>query len=114
MPAFRCSCATAPVARLWKSAPNSTQMGLRRGRHRGSRFLPMDFALSSISDFLRSAARSVGAEMTSPWFFFQLGLVIAAAGAALAVSALIRSRIDVAALGKDWRPALQRFVRELV
>jgi small-conductance mechanosensitive channel len=74
----------------------------------------MDFTLSSILDFLRSAARSVGAEATSPWFYFQLGLLIAAAGVALAVSALVRSRIDVAALGKDWRPALQRFVRELV
>jgi small-conductance mechanosensitive channel len=74
----------------------------------------MDFTLSSILDFLRSAARSVGAEATSPWFYFQLGLVIAAAGVALAVSALVRSRIDVAALGKDWRPPLQRFVRELV
>src|SRR5215471_17285920 len=74
----------------------------------------MDFTLSEIPGFLHSAARSVGAEVTSPWFYFQLGLLIAAAGVALAVSASIRSRIDVEALGKDWRPSLQRFVRVLV
>ena len=74
----------------------------------------MDFTLSEIPGFLHSAARSVGAEATSPWFYFQLGLLTAAAGVALAVSALIRSRIDVEALGKDWRPPLQRFVRVLV
>lgn len=76
--------------------------------------MPMDFTLSEIPGFLHSTARSVGAEVTSPWFYFQLGLLIAAAGVALAVSALIRSRIDVEALGKDWRPPLQRFVRVLV
>lgn len=67
----------------------------------------------AIVDYLNSAARFVGAEVSSPWLYFRLGLVITAAGAALAVNGLIRSRIDVAARGKDWRPALQRFVREL-
>ena len=36
----------------------------------------MDPDLHEIIDFLHSAARSVGAEVTSPWFYLQLGLVL--------------------------------------
>ena len=40
--------------------------------------------MSDILDFLHSVARSVGAEVTSPWFYFQLGLVMAGAGISFA------------------------------
>ena len=33
--------------------------------------------LNDISEFLLSAARSVGAEVASPWFYLQLGLILA-------------------------------------
>ena len=39
---------------------------------------------NDIIDFLHAAARSVGAEVTSPWFYLQLGLMLAAAGIAFA------------------------------
>jgi small-conductance mechanosensitive channel len=74
----------------------------------------MDPDLHEIIDFLRSAARSVGAEVTSPWFYLQLGLVLAAAGIALAAGAAIRSRIDLKSLGKDWPIPLRVFMRVLV
>ena len=44
----------------------------------------MDIDLTDIIDFLHSAARSVGAEVTSPWFYLQLGLMLAGAGIAFA------------------------------
>jgi small-conductance mechanosensitive channel len=74
----------------------------------------MDPDLHEIIDFLHSAARSVGAEVTSPWFYLQLGLVLAAAGIALAVGAAIRSRIDLKSLGKDWPIPLRVFMRVLI
>src|SRR4030081_2130741 len=48
--------------------------------------------LNEISEFLLSAARSVGAEVTSPWFYLQLGLILAGAGIAFGAGAAIRSR----------------------
>jgi small-conductance mechanosensitive channel len=74
----------------------------------------MDPDLHEIIDFAQSAARSVGAEVTSPWFYLQLGLVLAAAGIALAVGAAIRSRIDLKSLGKDWPIPLRVFMRVLI
>lgn len=74
----------------------------------------MDFNLNAVLTFLQSAARTAGAEMTSSWFYFQLGLVVAGAGIALAVSAIVRSRIDLTSLGMGWSPLLRRFVRVLV
>src|SRR5258706_426161 len=58
--------------------------------------LTMD--LNEIAELLHSAARSVGAEVTSPWFYLQLGLIVAGAGIALGVGAAIRSRIDITSL----------------
>ena len=39
--------------------------------------------LKDIIEFLHATARSVGAEVTSPWFYLQFGLILAAAGIAL-------------------------------
>ena len=50
--------------------------------------------LSDVTDFLHAAARSVGAEVTSPWFYLQLGLILAATGIAFASGAAIRSRVE--------------------
>ena len=41
-------------------------------------------ALKEIIEFLQSTARSVGAEITSPWFYLQFGLILTAAGIAWA------------------------------
>lgn len=76
--------------------------------------LPMDFNPNDILDFLLSAARSVGAEVTSPWFYWQIGLMLIGAGIAFAASAFVRSRIDLTSLGMDWQVPLRRFARVLV
>jgi len=70
--------------------------------------------LSDILDFLHASARSVGAEVTSPWFYLQLGLVLAGAGISFAVGAAIRSRIDLAKLGLSWPAAPRMMVHVLV
>jgi small-conductance mechanosensitive channel len=70
--------------------------------------------LTDITDFLYSAARSVGAEVTSPWFYLQLGLILAGAGIAFATGATIRSRVDMTSLGMGWPAPLRLFMRVLV
>ena len=54
--------------------------------------------LNEIIEFLHSTARSVGAEVTSPWFYLQFGLILAAAGIAWAGEAAIRARVDMTSL----------------
>jgi small-conductance mechanosensitive channel len=70
--------------------------------------------LNDIIDFLHAAARSVGAEVTSPWFYLQFGLMLAGAGVAFAIGAAIRSRIDMTSLAMGWPTPLRLFMRMLV
>src|SRR6202163_3081788 len=70
--------------------------------------------LNEITEFLHSAARSVGAEVASPWFYLQLGLILVAAGIAYGVGAAIRARIDMSSLAMGWPAALRLFMRVLV
>src|SRR4030088_2084239 len=70
--------------------------------------------LNEISEFLLSAARSVGAEVTSPWFYLQLGLILAGAGIAFGAGAAVRSRIDMTSLAMGWPAPLRLFMRVLV
>jgi small-conductance mechanosensitive channel len=70
--------------------------------------------LNDITEFLLSAARSLGAEVASPWFYLQLGLILAGAGIAYAAGAAIRARIDMTALAKGWPAPFRHFVRVLV
>src|SRR6202022_3064008 len=70
--------------------------------------------LNDISEFLLSAARSVGAEVTSPWFYLQLGLILAGAGIAFGAGAAIRSRIDMTSLAMGWPAPLPLFMRVLI
>jgi small-conductance mechanosensitive channel len=65
-------------------------------------------------DLLNTTARSVGAEVTSPWFYLQFGLILAAAGIALAADAAIRSRVDPKSFAEDWPLPLRHFARVLV
>ena len=74
----------------------------------------MDLDVKDILDFLQTAARSVGAEFTSPWFYHQLGVIVAAAGIAFAAARVVRSRIDASSLGAKWPAPLRVFVRTLV
>src|SRR6478736_1244718 len=74
--------------------------------------LTMD--LNEITEFLQSAARSVGAEVTSPWFYLQLGLILVGAGIALGAGAAIRARIDITSVAMGWPAPLRLFMRVLV
>src|SRR5258708_9613748 len=74
----------------------------------------MDFDLKDTMEFLHSAARSIGAEVTSPWFYLQFGLMLAAAGIAYAADATIRARVDMTSLAMRWPLPLRHFARVLV
>jgi small-conductance mechanosensitive channel len=70
--------------------------------------------LNYISEALHAAARSVGAEVASPWFYLQLGLVMAGAGIGFAIGASVRSRIDMTSLAMGWPAPLRLFMRVVV
>lgn len=70
--------------------------------------------LNEITEFLQSAARSVGAEVTSPWFYLQLGLILAATGIAYASGATVRSKVDVTSVAMGWPAPFRLFLRVLV
>jgi small-conductance mechanosensitive channel len=70
--------------------------------------------LNDVIDFLRAAARSVGAEVTSPWFYLQFGLILAAAGIAFAADAGTRARVDMTSFAMGWPLPLRHFGRVLV
>ena len=69
---------------------------------------------NDIFDFLHAAARSVGAEVTSPWFYLQFGLMLAAGGIAFATDAAVRSRVDMTSFAMGWPLPLRHFARVLV
>ncbi len=73
----------------------------------------MDVALNDGLDVLQSAARSVGAEVSSPWFYFQVGVVMLGAGIAFGAGAAIRSRVDMATVGANWPAPFRVIVRVL-
>jgi len=66
--------------------------------------------VESIHTFLRS----VGAEVASPWFYLQFGLIMATAGIAWAADAAIRSRVDMTSLAMRWPLPLRHFARVMV
>src|SRR6202165_930617 len=70
--------------------------------------------LNDISEFLLSAARSVGAEVTSPWFYLQLGLILAGAGIAFGACAPFSARIDMTSIAMGGPAPLRLFMRVLV
>ena len=71
--------------------------------------------INDILDFLHSAARSVGAEVTSPWFYLQLGLVMAGAGISpLPPARRSARRTDLTSLATGWPAPLRMMLRVLV
>jgi small-conductance mechanosensitive channel len=70
--------------------------------------------MNGIIEFLRSTASSVGAEVFSPWFYLQLGMIMAAAGMAFATDAGIRARLDMTSFAMGWPLPLRHFARVLV
>ncbi len=70
--------------------------------------------LNDIIEFLHATARSLGAEVTSPWFYLQFGLILAAAGIAWASDTAIHARVDMTSLAKRWPQPLRRLARVMV
>ncbi|WP_249148024.1 mechanosensitive ion channel domain-containing protein [Bradyrhizobium sp. AUGA SZCCT0177] len=74
--------------------------------------MPMD--PKEIIELLHTTARSLGAEVTSPWFYLQFGLILAGAGIAYASDAAIRSRVDMTTFAMGLPLPLRHFARVLV
>jgi small-conductance mechanosensitive channel len=70
--------------------------------------------LNDITEFLHGAAQSVGAQVTSPWFYLQLGLILTGAGIAYAAGAAVRSRTDMTSLAMGWPGPFRHFIRVLM
>jgi small-conductance mechanosensitive channel len=70
--------------------------------------------LTDIIEYLQTTARSVGAEVTSPWFYLQFGLILIAAGIAYAAETSIRSRVDMTSFATRWPLRLRHLIRVLV
>src|SRR3954463_7104516 len=71
----------------------------------------MDFDLKDILHSLQEAAQSVGAVVTSPWFYFQLGLIVIGAGLAYGAGAAVRARVDLTSLGMGRPAPMRHFLR---
>ena len=74
----------------------------------------MDMDLKEVIEFLHATARSLGAEVTSPWFYLQFGLILAAFGVAFAADAAIRARVSTTSLAMRWPLPLRRLAHVLV
>lgn len=70
--------------------------------------------IDEIYEFLQTALRSVGGEITSPWFYFQIGLILAGAGLAHLLAVSLRSRVDVTSFAMGWPAAFRLAVRVLI
>jgi len=71
----------------------------------------MDFDLKETLQYLQEAAQSVGAVVTSPWFYFQLGLIVVGAGLAYGAGAGVRARVDLTSLGMGRPAPMRHFLR---
>jgi len=70
--------------------------------------------LDQLTELAQSSARAVGAEVASPWFYLQLGLMLTGAGIAFGIGAAVRARLDMTALGMGWPAPLRLLLRVLV
>ncbi len=95
---------------LWESTTRSNQICPIST----FRDFPMDMDLKDVIEFLHTTARSVGAEVSSPWFYLQFGLILIAAGIAYAAQAAVRARVDMTSLAMGWPLPLRHFVRVMV
>ncbi|KJC39179.1 mechanosensitive ion channel protein MscS [Bradyrhizobium sp. LTSP885] len=74
----------------------------------------MDMGLDDLLESIKMAASSVGAEITSPWFYLQFGIILAAAGFAYAADTAIHARVEMSSLAIRWPLPLRHFARVMV
>src|SRR5262249_37115236 len=70
--------------------------------------------LHELLDGVLNGFRSVGAELTWSWFWYQVGLVLVAAGLARLLAAVLRSRLDTTSAAMGLPNAVRRLVRALL
>ena len=70
--------------------------------------------ISDIIEYLRTVARSVGAEISSPFFYLQFGLILTAAAIAFAAAKALQARVDNDSLAKRWPLPLRHLAQVLV
>jgi small-conductance mechanosensitive channel len=96
--------------RLWDSSP----LVESRRRTAALENLPMDIDFKDVLSFLHEATRQFGAEITSPWFYLQFGIILAGAGIGVATDAAVRARVDKTSLAMGWPLPMRHFTRVLV
>ena len=69
--------------------------------------------LQALHDWLTAAQGPIQAEVMSPWFYVQIGLILAAALIATIVGAAVKSR-GAASAGASWPSSLRRPLRGLL
>lgn len=74
----------------------------------------MDLDLNGVIDYLRTVARSAGAEISSPFFYLQFGLILTAAGIALIANTAFQKRIDTDSPSSRWPLPLRHLAHVLV
>jgi small-conductance mechanosensitive channel len=72
------------------------------------------FDLTDAHTFVLETAKSLGAEFSSPWFYLQFGLMLAAAGIAAGIGSLVRAKINLTSLVMGWPGPLRMFIRVLI
>jgi small-conductance mechanosensitive channel len=104
--------AMAPAGRLCENRVAARINPLTRHTLAQEEFLTMD--LNEIIEYLQTVALSVGAEIHSPWFYLQFGLILAAGGIAFAADTALQSRVDTTSFAKHWPLPLRRLAHMLV
>jgi len=67
-----------------------------------------------LPDALNRTMQSISGEITSPWFYMQFGVILAAAGISLALGSSLRARFDITSLTMGWPAPLRLFTRTLM
>ena len=69
---------------------------------------------NELQDTLRTAVLSAASQITSPWFYMQIGIILIAAGLSLAAANYLRARIDPASLAMGLPAPLRVLIRLLL
>jgi small-conductance mechanosensitive channel len=104
--------AMAPAGPLCENHAATRIRPLSRHTLAREEFLTMD--LNEIIEYLQTVALSVGAEIHSPWFYLQFGLILTAGGIAFAADAALQARVDTTSLAMRWPLPLRRLAHVLV
>jgi small-conductance mechanosensitive channel len=70
--------------------------------------------LNDIIDYMRTVARAAGAEISSPWFYLQFGLILIAAGIAFVAHRALHARIDTTSIARRWPLPMRHLAGVLV